>query len=126
MGRPHPRQRRRRPARRSARPAPHRHASQRLFRHRFPSPLRRLRRNRRHHARIHQSTPRPRSLHRRLCHRRRRPPPPPHHDDHASRHPRPPPSRHVARDRLRLPTPLRHSNSRRPNHRPHHGHLPPP
>ena len=100
------------------------HQLQRLHRSRLPRALRRLRGNRRHHARIHQPVARPRPHHRGSRHRGRRPSPSSHHDDHAGGHTRPAARRHVARHRLRLATPLRHRHRRRPHRRAGHQRLP--
>ena len=79
---------------RPARAAAHAHQLQRLVRRRLPGAVRRLGRNRRHHARIHQPAPRPRPNHRGRGHRGRCAPPPSHHDDHARRHAGPAARRH--------------------------------
>ena len=85
--------------------------------------FRRLRANWRHHARIHQPTPRSRLLHRRFRHRRRGAPLAPDHDDHARRHSWPAARRRFPRHRLGFATPLRHCDRRRIDFRPYHEHF---
>ncbi len=118
--------------RRPIRIVPHPHQLLGFLGGRLPCPVRRIRTNRRHHARIHQPAPSPAARHGRVeraahpgsrCGGRRASAAS-HHDDHAGGHAGPVAGSPLARHRLRLAAPLRHRHRRRPARQSRDRHLP--
>ena len=115
VGPAHSRHRRDGQLRRPAFPADHGERLQRILRCRFPGAVRRFRSKWRDHARMYQSAPCRRLLHRGIGYRGSRSPLAADHDDHAGRDAGPAARGAFTRHRLGFAAPVRHRHRGRPD-----------